>query len=142
MKRLAIPAVMVGMLACACSRKSGQDTIEPVHESVSSSSHASPPADDDLGATIDLAISMLEQKSYRAFLERFIAPIDRPKLLKEGGIDKMLPAFADEKAQSLLEMLRAIRGKKPRMSDDEAVFETPDKDMHWVLDHGKWYIRN
>jgi hypothetical protein len=140
--RLGLPWMLAGLLACTCSRKSDPDAIEPVHESVASSSHASPPADDDLGATIDLAISMLENESYREFLDRFIAPMDRPKVLKEGGIEKLLPSFAKDKAQELLAMLRAIRGTKPRMSGDEAVFGTQDKDMHWVLDHGKWYIRN
>jgi hypothetical protein len=133
--------VLLAVAVAGCSRCSDREKITPVHESVSGSS-TSPPVDEDLGATIDLAISMLKQKQYRAFLERFIAPIDRPKLLKDGGIDELLPAFANSKAKDLLVMLTSIRNAKPRMEGDEAVFVTETKDIHWVLDHGKWYIRN
>jgi hypothetical protein len=135
-----ISLLLVAFLV-ACPRKSDPDKIEAVHESTSSS-HATPPPADDLDASIDLAISMLEKKSYRVFLERFIAPEDRPKLLKDGGIDAILPEFSKYKADGVLEMLRSIRGTKPTTKGNEAVFEAKDKDIRWVLEDGKWYIRN
>ena len=127
-----------------CGRRRGDaDSIEAPHDPIASSSATTQVSPvDALHAAIESAIAMLEKKSYREFLERFVAPADRKKLFADGGIEKILPDFARDKAQPLLEMLRSIRDGKPRMEGADAVFDTKDKEMHWVLDGGEWYIRN
>lgn len=95
----------------------------------------------DLDATIEVAIRMLEAKQYRAFLERFIAPRDRPKLLRDGGVDKLLPEFEAEKAERVLALLKGLRGRPPRREGARAIFEG-DKRIVWVQEGGRWYIEN
>jgi hypothetical protein len=98
-------------------------------------------ADGDLSASLEIAIRMLENKQYRAFLERFVAPKDRPKLLRDGGIDKLLPEFESDKAARLLEMLRALRGRTPRREGARAVFDG-DQRIVWIREGGRWFIEN
>ncbi len=103
----------------------------------------SDPAHGDLAATIELAIAMLEHKEHRAFLERFIAPEDRRKLLEDGGIDALLPSFAADKADALLEILRDLRGRSPRREGQRAIFDRGgNKEVIWVFANGRWYIKN
>jgi hypothetical protein len=163
---LAFPStfVLVGLLACGRAQKPAEAPVSAPSVGASAGPSAaastamtslsptarpaSPAADDDpahgdLDASIDLAISMLEAKAYRPFLERFIAPSDRPKLLKDGGFDAILPEFEQDKAERLLATLRAIRGRAPRREGARATYEVPgEKDITWVLEKGRWYIKN
>jgi hypothetical protein len=88
---------------------------------------------------------MLERQQYRAFLEEFVAPEDRPRFDREGGLDKIAVEFAKGKAQRLLAMLRAVQHKAPRREDNRAIYEGDEdspKDLVWVLENGAWYIKN
>ncbi len=146
--------MMAGALACA-TKAAPSVVMAPVASGVPSSgtapvTAASPlavaaPSGDrgDLDSSIAIAIRMLEEKDYREFLEEFVAPDDRAHFEADGGLEKILPEFADDKADKLLQILKKTQGRTPRREENRAVFDSPrSKEVTWVLDHGRWYIKN
>jgi len=78
---------------------------------------------------IALGIRQLEAKEYRTFLQTVVAPDELKKISeKEGGLDALARKFGEEKAASLLAVLKAIQSVKPALDDDGriATFTVPE----------------
>jgi hypothetical protein len=115
----------------------------PITPSAKRTSRRSDAEARDLGASIQVAILMLEAKEHRAFLLEFVAPEDVPHFEKDGGIDGILPGFIREKADALLVILRKMQSVTPTREGRRATFELPgEKDLTWIEDAGRWYLKN
>ena len=81
---------------------------------------------EDLDAFIPHAVSLLESKQYRKALEALIEPETLKGILEKEkkSLEEFAIWFGTEKAPRLLDMLRAIRGTKPELSDEgtKAIF--------------------
>ena len=104
-----------------------------------------------LQRSIGEAITMLERKEYVPFLKRFVHPKDTAALLDDcGTLQQCAEAFATEKAEVLLKVLRKIHGRKPKMDRKKqratfvirGVKESTKGEISWEQAEGVWYIRN
>ena len=103
-----------------------------------------------LKSSIGQAITMLQAKNYVQFLQRFVRPADMEALLKDcTTLEQCAEAFAEEKAGLLLQVLRKIKNRKPKMdrAENTATFTIPSpgtgkSKIIWEQVQGVWYIRN
>ncbi|MBS1911853.1 MAG: hypothetical protein JST22_07690 [Bacteroidetes bacterium] len=102
-----------------------------------------------LRAAIDSGIAMLESQHYRDFLDRFVEPSQRTKVMEGMEMDAKARQFGMEKADMVLEALKSIRRRKPTMTEDGSIatFRLPKKiDSHRSIEFsrvdGVWYLRD
>ncbi|HEX8844449.1 MAG TPA: hypothetical protein VF791_07385 [Pyrinomonadaceae bacterium] len=141
MKRLSwllIISALVGLLSLASCKKTNRG---------------------DLNSSIEQAISMLEAKQYKEFLQEFFNPEEMANALKRQSLDNLAGEFSKSKAGLLLGVLKRIKGRQPQYSSDqtEARFSLasdtdlpvdPDptaRDINYIAFkkvNGVWYIKN
>lgn len=111
-------------------------------------------ADEDLGQAILQGIAMLEAKEYEKFLERYVPPADKARMLEYSAppgrpaksMKEIAQEFGKENGERLLAVLKFVKDQKPEFSEEGAKANfTPPKAVHKVefkkVD-GKWYVSN
>jgi hypothetical protein len=94
---------------------------------------------------IDTAIAMLTAREHRAFLEAFV----EPEYLAHKSVDAIIEDFAEDKADLLLSVLKEIKNKTPKYTENGTVATykiRKRRDTHpainFILVDGVWYLRN
>ena len=95
-------------------------------------------------------IRLLEAKEYATVLETLVPPDELKKIIAEHPLAEFAAKFGENKAASLLAVLKSVRDKKPKVSDDgnTATFELADspealrKTLVFARVEGRWYIKN
>ncbi len=102
-----------------------------------------------LRGLLDSGIVMLQNQEYVAFLERFVNPDQRAEVLEDRTMAEQAERFKGERADVLLNVLKQIRNKKPRMDTraNTATYKLAGKDMPrktitFKLFDGVWYLVN
>jgi hypothetical protein len=97
----------------------------------------------DLPGTLDAAIKLLEAGKHREVIELLLQPSEQEAMEKEGGIDKVVEQFKGEKADALLNMLKAAKEQKPTMNKDgtEAAFAGAAEGITFIKEDGKWHLK-
>jgi hypothetical protein len=102
-----------------------------------------------LDTAIPNGIKLLEAKDYKSFLKAFVPPDVHAKMTAEKGEDAFVARFADGKAEKLLSVLKAIKDKKPTMTDQGkvAVYDLAEeiagkKTIQFIQIGNAWYIKN
>jgi hypothetical protein len=108
----------------------------------------------DLKKVIPFGISLLEKQDYQTFLKTFVEPEHLAKQTKGKTFVEFANAFAKEKADALLAMMKATKGVEPKLekNGDVAIFTIPEEtakaanlsrsEIAFVRIEKKWYIRN
>ena len=102
-----------------------------------------------LEATIAEGITLLEEKKYEAFLNRFPVPEELTQMRKNRSLEELARTFAKEHAVRLLGMLQQIKTKTPKLSDEG---RTAEYDVQWknfskhklvfLKISDRWYLHN
>jgi hypothetical protein len=96
-------------------------------------------AEAELQATIDLAISLLDEGNYEAFIDRFVHPDDRETMPEQADL---MATFAEAKADTLAEALREARGSKAELAAGRATFQVGQRPLVFERHEDTWYLRN
>jgi hypothetical protein len=102
----------------------------------------------DLDKLVPEAVRLLETKEYATVLETLIPPDEFKKITAQMPLAEFASKFAERNAASLLSALKALKDKKPKLSDDgsKATFDLPEatgiprKDMVFSKIEGRWYL--
>ena len=104
---------------------------------------------ENLDTAIAEGIKMLESQEYSKFLKTFVDPEQFKKFSELGDIEEFAKKFGEKKGKQLLEVLKSIKGKTPKMEEDgkKATFdikiEGVSKDSIIFAKVEKyWYIKN
>lgn len=84
---------------------------------------------DELKTAIPHAIKLLESKQYETFLKSYLSPEDRRRILAQTSLKRFAKIFAEEKADRLLKLLRAIGDQTPTLTENGTVAEYTVKEM-------------
>ena len=102
-----------------------------------------------LEKAVPYAISLLEAKNYKTFLETFMPPEELKEATSEMTIDEMARGFARRsKGADMLKALKMIKGMKPTLEEKGtvAIFQLPgdgvkgNKEFKFVRVGKNWYI--
>lgn len=104
----------------------------------------------DLAKLVPEIVRLLEAKEYAAVLDALVPPADFKKITAETPIAEFAKEFGKEKAGQLLEVLKSLTDKKPKLSDDgnTATFDLPEnlafpkKAITFTKIEGRWFIQN
>ena len=106
-------------------------------------------ARDELATVVPEAIRLLEEKKYEDFVTTFLAPEEFKKIAKDKPLKEFADQFGKGHAAMLLQTLRAIEGKAPKLdrAGETATFkhdvkDTPHDTMVFVKRGKRWFIRN
>ena len=102
----------------------------------------------DLGKLVPEAVRLLEAKEYATVLETLMPPDEFKKITAQMPLAEFATKFGERNAASLLSALKALKDKKPKLSDDggKATFDLPEisgvprKDMVFSKIEGRWYL--
>jgi hypothetical protein len=109
---------------------------------------------DDIRGNLDKlvpeAIRLLEAKEFATLLETLVPPDIFKQLTAEHPIAEFAAQFGKDKSASLLAVLKAVKDKKPKFSEDgnTATFvlpenpEFPKKELVFAKIEGRWFIKN
>ncbi|MEO6739684.1 MAG: hypothetical protein ABIP20_05490 [Chthoniobacteraceae bacterium] len=113
---------------------------------------AAVPADvhGDLGKLVPEMIRLLEAKDYASVLEALIPPDIFKKITAEQPIAEFAKQFGETKGASLLAVLKVVKEKKPKLSEDgnTATFDLPEnpefpkKEIIFTKVEKRWFIKN
>lgn len=106
-------------------------------------------APEDLAKAIAEGVTLLDEKKYRAFVDRFVHPEEK-KQAQDANWDEIAAEFGKEKAGELLAILKVVAKAKVKLSDEgkTAVFhfkptEGKGKDtIRFGKFENAWYIHN
>lgn len=76
-----------------------------------------------LDTAIPEGIRLLEAKEYASFLKAFVEPSEFEKLTQTIGLEEFAVKFGEKKAGQLLEVLKHIKGKAPKIDGNDAVYD-------------------
>ena len=104
----------------------------------------------DLAKLVPEIIRLLEAKEYATVLEALVPPADFKKITAETPLAEFAKEFGKEKAGQLLEVLKSLKDKKPKLSEDgkTATFDLPEnpvfpkKAIDFTKVEGRWFINN
>ena len=104
----------------------------------------------DLAKLVPEIVRLLEAKEYATVLEALVPPADFKKFTAETPIAEFAKEFGKEKAGQLLEVLKSLKDKKPKLSEDgnTATFDLPEnpvfpkKAIDFTKVEGRWFINN
>lgn len=140
---------LVGLTLISLTSSSPLMAMEPREDPAKKSedSKANPQA--KLDTAIKKGIELLESKKHKEFVMLFAPREALKKVQDDNKLDEMVEFFGKEKASSLLEVLKAIKDKKPKLENDgaKAVFDlepgryAKDK-VSFSRTKGLWYIDN
>lgn len=94
---------------------------------------------------------LLKKKKYAAFLQRFISPKDKKRILGSSSMKALAPRFGKYKAAMLLSVFEWIHDQKPTLSKNQkqATYSlkgfrssTPKKELRFVKIQGIWYVQD
>jgi len=109
---------------------------------------------DDIRGNLDKlvpeAIRLLDAKEFATVLETLVPPDVFKQLITEHPIAEFAAKFGETKAASLFAVLKTVKDKKPKLSDDgnTATFLLPDnpefpkKELVFAKIEGRWFIKN
>ena len=104
----------------------------------------------NLGKLVPETVRLLEAKDYVTVLETLVPPDEFKKLTAEHPIAEFAAKFGESKAAALLAVLKTLKDKMPKLSDDgnTATFDLPDnpefsrKTIVFAKIEGRWFIKN
>ena len=104
----------------------------------------------NLDKLVPETIRLLEAKEYATVLETLVPPDEFKKIIAEQPIAKFAAKFGENKAASLLAVMKAVRDKKAKVSEDgnTATFDLPEipevprKTLVFAKIEGRWHIKN
>jgi len=104
----------------------------------------------DLDKLVPEAIRLLEAKEYVTLIETLATPEDLKKITSEGGLAKIAEEFGKQKSAGLLAVFKAIKDKKPKLSEDgntatytlPEIPDVPKSDIVFTKIEGRWFISN
>lgn len=104
---------------------------------------------ENLDTAIAEGIKMLEGQEYARFLKHYVEPDQFKKFSEQGDIDEFAKKFSEKKAKIILDVLKSIKGKTPKMEEDgkKASFEIklegfPKDSIVFARIDKYWYIKN
>ena len=109
---------------------------------------------DDVRGNLDKlvpeTVRLLEAKDYAAVLETLVPPEAFKKITALTPLAEFAAEFGKEKAAQLLEVLKALKDKKPKLSQDgnTSTFDLPEnpvfpkKEIKFTKIEGRWFINN
>jgi hypothetical protein len=104
---------------------------------------------ENLDTTIAELTRLLEKKDYETLLRKFVAPRDLEQITTKLPFPDFAKSFGENKAETLLKVLAAVKDKSPTLSDDKAVatFEFKEaingkRDIKFQKVDKLWYIKN
>ncbi len=109
---------------------------------------------DDVRGNLDKllpeTIRLLEAKDFATLLETLVPPSDFKKITAETPIAEFAKEFGKEKATQLLEVIKSLKDKKPKLSEDgnTATFDLPENPVFpkntivFTKIEGRWFIQN
>jgi len=100
--------------------------------------------------TIEVGIQLLEQRRYVELIRELAPPDDVAELESDDDLEQVARSLSGEKAQLLLDIFVALRGRVPEISEDgtEATFDVsdfpdaPDDSLTLKRVGVRWYIAN
>lgn len=102
-----------------------------------------------LDTSIVEGIRLLEAKDYTNFLKTFVDPEQFKKFSESGNIEEFANKFGERKGPQLLEVLKSIKGKEPKLENDgkKATYEikiegVSKNTITFVKIEKYWYISN
>jgi hypothetical protein len=107
---------------------------------------------DDIRGNLDKLVPeivrLLEAQDYATVLETLMPPDDFKKITAQMPLAEFAKTFGERNAASLLAALKALKDKKPKLSDDgkKATFDLPEiagvprKDMTFSKIEGRWCL--
>ena len=95
-------------------------------------------------------IRLLEAKEFATVLETLVPPDEFKKITAERPIAEFAAKFGENKAASLLAVLKAVKDRKAKVSEDgnTATFDLPEipdvprKTLVFAKIEGRWFIKN
>jgi hypothetical protein len=104
----------------------------------------------DLDKLVPEAIRLLEAKDYATLLETLVPPEDFKRITAETPLAEFAKEFGKEKAAQLLDVLKTLKDKKPKLSEDgkTATFDLPENPVFpknkivFSKVEGRWFINN
>ena len=109
---------------------------------------------DDVRGNLDKlvpeTIRLLEAKDYATVLETLVPPADFKKITAETPLAEFAKEFGKEKAAQLLDVLKSLKDKKAKLSEDgsTATFDLPENPVFpknkiaFTKIEGRWFINN
>lgn len=100
-----------------------------------------------LEKTIEKAITLLENREFRTFIESIFEPSELEEIKRAGNFDTIIANFPKSNAPELLKALRTIRTATPRVSSDGKIvwyksLDVGPREIAFVFVNGAWYIPN
>jgi hypothetical protein len=104
----------------------------------------------DLGKLVPEMIRLLEAKDYPAVLEALVPPDIFKKITAEQPLEKFAKEFGETKGASLLAVLKVVKDKTPKLTDDgnTATYDLPEnpefpkKEIIFTKIEKRWFIKN
>jgi hypothetical protein len=104
----------------------------------------------DLDKLVPEMVRLLEAKDYASVLEALVPPDIFKQITAETPIAEFAKKFGETKAASLLAVLKTVKDKKPKLSEDgnTATFvlpenpEFPKKEIIFAKVENRWFIKN
>ena len=95
-------------------------------------------------------VRLLEAKDFATVLETLVPPEDFKKITAQTPVAEFAKEFGKEKAAQLLEVLKSLKDKKTKLSEDgkTATFDLPEnpvfpkKTIAFTKIEGRWFINN
>jgi hypothetical protein len=137
-----------------CDNKSGDDangsetgnneTTETTSTNDGDTSESSVSPKDEIIATINEMIELIEEEKFRELLENHADPEFVQDKIDSGEFDMVVENFTDTKAAELKDMLMIIKDQEPEATDDSNVykFANEERDVFFKKVDGKWYLMN
>ena len=107
---------------------------------------------EDISKHVASGIELIEAKKYTEFLTAFVLPEEFKAIVaKRGSVDEFAKHFGEARAESMLERLKYVKGKKVWITADglTAVFDLKTSNIKDVKPYlclvkvdGKWYMKN
>jgi hypothetical protein len=103
----------------------------------------------NLDKLIPEVIRLLEAKDFAAVLETLVPPDDFKQMTAAQPLAEFAKEFGEHNASELLKALKAIKGMKPKVSDDggKTTYELPEggefphKTMEFLRVEGRWFLK-
>ncbi|SRR5579883_2248084 len=100
----------------------------------------------ELRATVDEAIAMLDRGDHAQFLERFVAPDERERVLGGAPLEVRARQFGQQAGARMLRRLRAVRPADCRLDEQKHEYDclvgAMEPDLVFAKIAGRWYLRN
>lgn len=112
------------------------------------------PVPDEIRGNLDKlvpeAIRLIEAKEYVLLIETLATPDDIKNINSNGGVAKVAEEFGKENAPELLAVLKSLKDKKPKLSEDgntatyslEDIPDVHKKEIVFTKIEGRWYIKD